>query len=115
MAVLTEVILQFHDTGEVTCCNVTAGEQAQHAAAVQAVTTAMPGATVVSDPWAANTAQQPAQPQVQAPSCQHGPLKIVPGGYSQAKQKAYSSFWACPAPRGQQCQLDQRTLPPIPG
>jgi hypothetical protein len=30
-------------------------------------------------------------------------MKWVPGGYSQAKQKSYAGFWACPRPRGQQC------------
>lgn len=61
----------------------------------------------------ATVAAQPA-PQAQGPACQHGPLKVIPGGYSQAKQKAYNAFWACPGPRGQQCRLDQRQLPPVP-
>lgn len=55
-----------------------------------------------------------AQPPQQGPACQHGPLKVIPGGYSQAKQKNYAAFWVCSAPRGQQCRLDQRQLPPVP-
>jgi hypothetical protein len=64
--------------------------------------------------WAQQSPQQYAQTQTQGPSCQHGPLKAIPGGYSQAKQKAYGPFWACQAPRGQQCKLDPKTLPPVP-
>jgi hypothetical protein len=117
-------------------------EEVANAIGGQAVTnvqSAMPGAVVEQDPWQNGSQppvqapwpdgaqpaarpqqpwQQPAQAPVQqqpaAPSCQHGPLKIVPGGFSQRTQKAYSAFWACQAPQGQQCQLNQKQLPPTP-
>lgn len=57
----------------------------------------------------------PPQQQPQGgPACVHGPLKVIPGGFSQRTQKAYPAFWACQGPRGQQCRLDQKQLPAIP-
>jgi hypothetical protein len=150
MAIIAEFVMSLHDDGQVTVSGFHS-EAAQHAAAVQAVQTAMPGAQVVEDPWAGIDAspappaqpvayngpppqqqgqqwpQQPAQsapqptygtpPQAQpqnAPACVHGPLKVIPGGFSQKTQKAYAAFWACQGPRGQQCKLDRNQLPPIP-
>lgn len=79
-----------------------------------------------ADPWAGQQAAPPqyspqvaagapAQPPQQAsPACQHGPLRVVPGGVSKRTGAAYGAFWACPAPRGQQCRLDKNALPPVP-
>lgn len=104
-------------------------ERAMHRDAVETVTKVFPGAAVESDPWAGEPVPPPQQWQQPAPahtgvavsqgnghhpSCQHGPLKVVPGGFSQRTQKAYAPFWACQAPREQQCRLDQRQLPPAP-
>lgn len=38
------------------------------------------------------------------PNCQHGEKKWVPGGVSKGSGKPYKGFWACPAPKGQQCR-----------
>jgi hypothetical protein len=150
MAVIAEFVVSLHDDGQVTVSGFHS-EAAQHAAAVNAVQTAMPGSVVVDDPWAGVDAtperpvqqqpqqwqqpapqayngppQQPAQQWQQpvgtpqqaqpqnAPACAHGALKVVPGGFSQRTNKAYAAFWACQGPRGQQCKLDQKQLPPIP-
>lgn len=45
---------------------------------------------------------QPQQSQPPAPSCAHGPMKFRAAGTS-AAGKAYSAFWSCTQPRGQQC------------
>lgn len=133
MAELASFIVHINDDGTITTSGYTA--DGGHGQAVNVVQQAMPGAAVVDDPWTpqgdqapwpngAQPAAQPSalqqyyQPTQQAappgPTCQHGPLKIVPGGFSQAKGKAYAAFWACPAPQGQQCRLNKNALPPIP-
>lgn len=47
----------------------------------------------------AAAAGQPGPP----PSCAHGDMKWRPPGISQRTKKAYDGFWACTAPRDQQC------------
>ena len=51
---------------------------------------------------------QPQQPQgnggAPAPSCQHGAMKLVPGGTSKGTGKPYNAFWACTADRANQCR-----------
>ena len=47
----------------------------------------------------------PAAAAIQAPSCQHGPMKQIPGGISKKTGKPYNAFWACQWPnRDEQCQ-----------
>lgn len=119
MAAVGEFIVTLHADGSLTHSGLRLLTEAeQHAAAAQTVTAAVPGSQVVSDPW---QTQQPGSgvnvtsaAALQSPACVHGPLKAVPGGFSQAKQKPYTAFWACPAPRGQQCRLDPKQLPPVP-
>lgn len=54
--------------------------------------------------WAPQAPQSP--PGVVAPSCAHGPAKLVPAGVSKSTGKPYNPFWACQAPRGQaKCQM----------
>ena len=79
-----------------------------------------PGFQQEADPWQNGGVPQTAPPQPQpsyqppaqvqpqqapgtTPVCAHGPKKWVPPGFSQTTQKSYQGFWACPAPRGQQC------------
>lgn len=63
------------------------------------------------DPWAgtnaqaapqAQTQQQPAQAQrgPTVPSCIHGEMRYVPGGFSRSNNKPYAAFYGCPTPRG---------------
>lgn len=118
MAVVGEFVLTVHDDGSVTGWVSEAG---QHASATETVKTVIPGSVVVEDPWgtqAAAPAAASAAVAVAAPACVHGPLKAVKGGIagpnSRNPGKAYGPFWACPAPRGQQCRLDPKTLPPAP-
>lgn len=133
MAELASFIVHINDDGTITTSGYTASDD--HERAVNVVNTVMPGSEVVADPWTPQADQGPwpggAQPAAQpsalqqyyqptqqaappGPTCQHGPLKIVPGGFSQAKGKAYAAFWACPAAQGQQCRLNKNALPPIP-
>jgi hypothetical protein len=51
--------------------------------------------------------------QPQHPNCAHGPLKPVPGGWSQSKNKSYPPFWGCQAPQGQQ-KCNVRTMTGLP-
>lgn len=47
--------------------------------------------------------QQQQYPQAQqgnGPTCNHGPMRYVPAGFSQSSGKAYGAFWGCTAPRG---------------
>lgn len=54
--------------------------------------------------WQQQAPAAPGGPPGPQPQCQcNAPMKWVPGGYSQAKQRSYAGFWACPRPRGQQC------------
>lgn len=71
-----------------------------------------PSQNSAPDPWTQPQApqqqyQQPAQQaqpqQGQVPTCAHGPKRWVPPGFSQNTGKSYPGFYACPAPRGQQC------------
>jgi hypothetical protein len=50
--------------------------------------------------------QQPAQQPQQgpAPSCQHGAMKLVPGGISKGSGKAYNAFYSCTAGRDSGCK-----------
>lgn len=119
MAVIGEVILLFHDDGTVTSMGFSAGEAAGHAAAVNAVTAAIPGSTVIDDPWDTQRTAQPPSAAPVTPSCVHGPLKAVPGGIAGPNArnpgKPYGAFWACQAPQGQaKCRLDRSNLPPVP-
>jgi hypothetical protein len=101
--VIAQFVMQIHDTGEVTACGVETQTQQQPQQAASG-----------TDPWNGQPTQAPAATGAATPTCVHGPLKVVPAGFSQAKQKAYAAFWSCQAPRGQQCRLDQRSLPAIP-
>jgi hypothetical protein len=48
-----------------------------------------------------STAQEPGP----APTCEHGPMKLVPGGISKKNNKPYNAFWACQWPnRDEQCK-----------
>jgi len=120
VAVVGEVILQFHDDGNVTSAAFTATDAGQHAAAVSAVTAAIPGSVVIDDPWGTQAATQAVAPAASAaPSCVHGPLKAVPGGIagpnSRNPGKPYGAFWACQAAQGlPKCRLDKTKLPPVP-
>lgn len=116
-AVIGEFGVQLLDDGTVRHVGFRAEEAAQHSAAVQAVTTGIPGSVVVEDPW--GTQQATTVTQVAAPACAHGPLKAVPGGIAGPNArnpgKAYAAFWACQAPQGApKCQLDRSKLPPVP-
>lgn len=77
------------------------------------------GGTVVSAPVPVAPVVAPVQPQFapvqppvqpstvpsQAPSCQHGAMKLIPGGISKKTGKPYNAFWACQWPnRDEQCQ-----------
>ena len=70
-----------------------------------------PPAEPQDDPWAgtnaqaapqAQTQQQPAQAQrgPTVPSCIHGEMRYVPGGFSRSNNKPYAAFYGCPTPRG---------------
>ena len=53
--------------------------------------------------------QQPAVQQAPpnpgpVPSCQHGAIKLVPGGISKNTGKAYNAFYSCTGPRESQCK-----------
>ena len=48
-------------------------------------------------------AVQPAQQGAPAPSCAHGPMRLVPGGVSKAG-KPYNGFYSCTQPRESQCK-----------
>jgi hypothetical protein len=53
--------------------------------------------------------QQPAVQQAPpnpgpVPSCQHGAMKLVPGGISKNTGKAYNAFYSCNGPRDSQCK-----------
>jgi hypothetical protein len=75
-------------------------------------------ATVVPDPLASKPAPPaPVRPDRNygpppvsnaptgvAPSCQHGPMRFVPGGISKTTGKGYPAFYSCSAPKGQQCK-----------
>lgn len=64
------------------------------------VTTAAPPAVA---PTPAPTPTAGAAPST--PLCDHGqPMKYVQAGISKSTNKPYNGFWACPLPRGQQCQ-----------
>jgi len=62
-----------------------------------------PGTHPVQAPPMSN----PPQPQQQAPLCGcNRPAKFVPGGINRNRQP-YQAFWACDAPRNQQCNFKQ--------
>lgn len=44
------------------------------------------------------------QPEPEVPTCTHGPMKYVPGGYSKRTNKPYDAFYACQGPRDSQCK-----------
>ena len=53
--------------------------------------------------------QQPAVQQAPpnpgpVPSCQHGAMKLVPGGISKNTGKAYNAFYSCTAGSGSSCK-----------
>jgi len=63
--------------------------------------------------WADRSHAQPyQQPAVQqappnpgpVPSCQHGAMKLVPGGISKNTNKAYNAFYSCTAGRDSGCR-----------
>lgn len=117
LAVITQFVLQIHDDGQVTAAGVETREQ--HAQAVSTVQAAVPGSTVVQDPWQTQGSQAHEQTAAArpVPSCPHGPLKLVPGGVSGPNSRnpgrAYGPFWACQAPQGMpKCRLDKNSLPP---
>jgi len=64
------------------------------------------GTTTGQSPGTVRSAEPPSQtgsassaaPAI--PSCAHGPMKFVPGGFSKRTGKPYPAFWACQAPRG---------------
>lgn len=71
------------------------------------------GLKVVPQPGAVRTnAAPPANdvpPGTEYPGdCAHGALKWVPGGFSKRTNKSYSGFYACTAPKDQQCDLRSR-------
>ena len=52
------------------------------------------------NPWGAPVQAAPQQ----SPMCDHGqPMKLVPAGVSKSTGKPYRGFYACAAPREQQC------------
>lgn len=64
------------------------------------------GAPVASGPRGNPT--PPATPPAggDAPICEHSlPAKLVPAGIAKATGKPYRAFYACPQPRGQQCDF----------
>lgn len=76
-----------------------------------AATASRPPEQPQDDPWAgtnaqaapqAQTQQQPAQAQrgPTVPSCIHGEMRYVPGGFSRSNNKPYAAFYGCPTPRG---------------
>jgi len=71
------------------------------------------GTTTVQNPgYAPNVAPVSAQTGSSAPaavpSCQHGPMKYVPAGFSQRTGKPYPAFWSCQMrDRAQQCPTVQ--------
>lgn len=85
--------------------------------AIATIAAAAGGATVISAPAVINQPVQPqtfapvappvqqTAPQGQTPACQHGPMKLVPGGISKKTGKPYNAFWACQWPtREEQCR-----------
>lgn len=44
------------------------------------------------------------QPEPEVPTCAHGPMKYVAGGYSKRTNKPYDAFYACQGPRDSQCK-----------
>jgi hypothetical protein len=61
--------------------------------------------------WSNSGSQQSTQPAAApsgpAPTCRHGEMKYVPGGYSQRTKKNYGAFWSCQGPRNEQCDTVQ--------
>ena len=48
--------------------------------------------------------QQAPPNQAPVPSCQHGAMKLVPGGISKGTNKAYNAFYSCTAGRDSGCR-----------
>jgi hypothetical protein len=61
--------------------------------------------------WSDRGSQQSTQPASSAsgpaPSCRHGEMKYVPGGYSQRTKRNYGAFYSCQGPRNEQCDTVQ--------
>lgn len=56
-----------------------------------------------NDGWDSGPAE-PRRPEPEVPTCQHGPMKLVPAGYSKRTGKPYDAFYACQGPRDAQCK-----------
>jgi len=77
------------------------------------VTNTQPPQQQAPGQWADRSHAQPyQQPAVQqappnpgpVPSCQHGAMKLVPGGISKNTNKAYNAFYSCTAGRDSGCR-----------
>jgi len=86
----------------------------ENAAGIAATLTALEAAYGVKEIAANVTStsvsnERPQQQQQQTsgapgPSCKHGAYKLVPGGVSKGTGNSYNAFWACTAPRAEQCK-----------